>query len=127
VISGWNIGELGEEATTPEKEKETAASLGTEIAPLAGCTSEGLWEELKAHGEKWNFVTYAEALKAVPVLVLEADDGLAPDNTALAVALRKAGDTRVTELHIATDHAFSDRRIALQATIVKWLAGIAKA
>jgi hypothetical protein len=48
------------------------------------------------------------------------------DNQELASRLRKAGDARVTELHMHTDHTFSDHRIAMQAAIVNWLAAVAK-
>ena len=45
------------------------------------------------------------------------------DNQALAAAHRKLGNSRVTETHMATDHVFSDRRIALQGAVVEWLQG----
>ena len=65
-------------------------------------------------------------LKERPILVLESDDRNTADNEALAEALRKAGNSEVTEQHMRTDHAFSDHRIAMQAAIVNWLDAIAK-
>jgi len=66
-------------------------------------------------------------LKDRPIFVLEADDRNTSDNQALAEALRKAGDMKVTEQHMHTDHPFSDHRIAMQAAIVNWLEAITKA
>jgi hypothetical protein len=36
-------------------------------------------------------------------------------------ALKKAGNSRVTEIHIETDHTYSDHRIALQVALLNWL------
>ena len=49
------------------------------------------------------------------------------DNQELASRLRQAGDSEVTEIHMHTDHPFSDHRIAMQAAIVNWLEAITKA
>ena len=70
---------------------------------------------------KWNYQDYAGTLKTRPVLVVESDDALAPENKAFAEALRKGGDTQVTATHFATDHVYSDKRIALQTAILDWL------
>ena len=65
-------------------------------------------------------------LKLRPVLVLEADDRNTSDNQELAVRLRGAGNAEVTEIHMHTDHTFSDHRIAMQAAIVNWLGAVTK-
>lgn len=121
VITAWNIGGQAANLKTPEDEKEITEFLRGEIAPLSGCTAEGLLAEAKTNAAKWNYVDYAPALKNMPVLVLEADDGLANANHALAEARRKASDSRLTDIHMATDHSFSDHRIALQAAVLEWL------
>ncbi|HEY4978828.1 MAG TPA: hypothetical protein VII25_06665, partial [Candidatus Acidoferrum sp.] len=82
---------------------------------------EGLMAEVKANAANWNYVDYAELLKSKPVLVLESSDRNRADNQAMAEALRKAGNTRVTEKHFETDHSFFDHRIALQVAILDWL------
>jgi uncharacterized protein len=91
---------------------------------LAGTTGEKLLEEAKQNAASWNYLDYAPALKDRPVLIVEADDRNLSDNQALAAALRKVGNSRITETHIATDHIFSDHRIALQAAAVAWLLGV---
>jgi hypothetical protein len=41
--------------------------------------------------------------------------------------MRKAGNMKVMEQHMHTDHPFSDHRIEMQAAIVTWLETITKA
>ena len=43
------------------------------------------------------------------------------DTNALVTAIAAQGGTKVTTQHFATDHGWSDHRIALQATIIAWL------
>jgi acetyl esterase/lipase len=74
-----------------------------------------------ANAAKWDFVDYTGELKSRPALIITADDGLTPDNLRLAAALKAAGDSDVTQEHMATDHSYSDRRIALESLIVRWL------
>jgi pimeloyl-ACP methyl ester carboxylesterase len=102
-----------------------AASYAEEgLAPLAGCTPEGLAKELLTHAQEWDFLARAAALKSRPALVVTIDDGLAPSDNALAAALHKDGDARVTVVHFATDHAYSDKRLELTDVVVKWLQGL---
>jgi fructoselysine-6-P-deglycase FrlB-like protein len=61
-------------------------------------------------------------LAKTPLLVLSADDGLAPGTDRLVKEIEAAGGTKVTTLHAATDHSWSDHRIYLETTIVNWLA-----
>jgi uncharacterized protein len=92
------------------------------MAPLAGCTPESLAQETVANAAHFRFLAKVEALKSRPVLIVTSDDGLAAANQALASALEKAGDSRVTTLHFDTDHAYSDQRTALSAAVLQWLA-----
>jgi hypothetical protein len=55
------------------------------------------------------------------MLILTSDDGLAPSNDAFVEALHKAGNTQVTEVHMATDHSYSDHRIALEESVLDFL------
>ena len=67
----------------------------------------------------------APGLTQVPMLVLTSDDGLASQSDVLTKAVKAAGGTKMTADHIATDHSWSDHRIALQAKVVTWLQGLA--
>ena len=60
-------------------------------------------------------------LRARPILVISSDDGLAPANDAFVEALHKAGNQQVNEIHMPTDHSFSDHRIELQQAILNFL------
>ncbi len=93
---------------------------------LAGTSAEALLDEMNRNPENWDYMNFVPLLRNRPVLIVEADDRNTSDNQALAQALRRAGDTRVTETHMATDHPFSDHRIALQAEVVNWLARISQ-
>ena len=109
----------------PAAIQSLSAGLAREgMAPLAGCTPEGLARETLANAAQWRFQSKAESLRSRPVLIVTSDDGLAPANAAFAEALRKAGNDRVTTLHVPTDHAYSDQRIALSTTVLKWLASL---
>jgi len=92
------------------------------MAPLAGCTPEGLARETLANAAQWSFLVKLDALKGRPALIVTSDDGLAPANAAFAAALQKAGNNRVTTLHLPTDHSYSDQRNALSAAVRGWLA-----
>lgn len=102
--------------------KGIAAHLADEgMAPLAGTTPESLADEIITNAARWDFVNLAPKLSTRPVLVFTSDDGLAPANDAFVEAVRKAGNHQVKEIHIATDHSYSDHRIALQQAILDFL------
>ena len=94
---------------------------------LVGTTAQELVQEVDSDPAKWNYMNCVPLLKDRPVLMLEADDRNTSDNQELADRLRKGGDAQVTEVHMHTDHPFSDHRIAMQAAIVNWLESITKA
>lgn len=102
-----------------------AASLEKEgLAPLAGCTPQGLARELADHAGQWRFLSRAAELATRPVLVVSSNDGLAPSNETFAARLRVDGDAHVTTVHFDTDHAYSDYRIELTDAVLHWLAGL---
>jgi pimeloyl-ACP methyl ester carboxylesterase len=122
MISAWDIGAAGPHYADPEFRKKLAENgFADNVIPLGGATVDGLLDEALANAAKWEFVDYAPVLKSRPVLILTADDGLTPDNQRLAAALKSAGDSDVTEEHVATDHSYSDHRIGLESTVVRWL------
>lgn len=107
-----------QEAALPRLAERLAAEG---IAPLAGCTPESLVRDLYAHAAAWNLPDLAPRLASRPVLILTSDDGLADAANELAANLRKLGDAQVRATHMPTDHAYSDRRIALQAVTLEAL------
>lgn len=56
---------------------------------------------------------------------LTSDDGFASGSVALADAIPASGGARLTRRHFATDHSYSDCPIALQMTVLRWLARLA--
>ncbi|MGN2250458.1 alpha/beta hydrolase family protein [Frateuria sp. GZRe14] len=130
VISGGDLGgeyqHLRRDNASADATRKMAAALADEgMAPLHGCTPDGLAQQVAAHAADWVFTAKAPALKDRNVLVVTSDDGLANYNDAFADALRKAGDGHVTTTHLATDHAYSDMRTELSKTVLAWLAGLA--
>lgn len=117
---------LGREARPTAIAAMAAGLAGEGMAPLAGCTPQGLANELADHVANWPFMGKVGALKSRTALIVTSDDGLAADNNDFAAALRKAGDRHVTTLHLATDHAYSDQRIELSRAVLHWLATLPK-
>ncbi|QNK01508.1 alpha/beta hydrolase family protein [Dyella telluris] len=126
MISGADLaGELEQLQSHDSKAgaiKAMGASLAEDgMAPLSGCTPDGLAKELSDHVSAWRFGAKVGEIKDRPVFVVTSDDGLAAVDDAFASALRQAGDTRVTTLHLATDHAYSDQRTELSRAVLQWL------
>ena len=120
TISAWNIGAEAAR-TTPQQEQAVIARYRQNTGPVTGCTAETLWAEARRNGTQWDYVKFAPRITAFPVLVLESDDRNLQDLRAFAAALRQSGNPHVSELHLATDHVYSDQRIALATAIIQWL------
>jgi uncharacterized protein len=102
----------------------TTVTLMTEsTGPLAGVTPQSMVDEVRSLGRDLRFEREAAALIHVPLLALTADDSLASDTDSLVSAIRRSGGHDITAIHMATDHNWSDHRIALEAMILRWLAG----
>lgn len=111
-----SMGDLGRLAGLPlpqllKDAAENAETLVTTPAAMAAELRSGVPSAVSA----------APGLANVPLLVLTSDDGLAPQSEALVAAVRSAGGAPAVR-HFATDHSYSDSRIALQTAIIEWLA-----
>ena len=84
-------------------------------------SAEAMADDLVASGSLYRFADAAPGLVGTPLLVLSSDDGYAPTTDALIKGILAAGGHRVTAVHVATDHYWSDRRIRLQELIIDWL------
>lgn len=127
LISAADLGGRIPQSLPKEKESMAMQALSRGyanegMAPLAGCTPDGLAKETIEKASQWRFLAKVESMKTRPVLIVTSDDGLAASNDAFATALREAGDERVTALHLATDHSYSDQRPALADAVLRWLA-----
>ena len=92
------------------------------MAPLRGCTAQGLARETLVNAGRWSFMAKISALRSRPVLVVSSDDAYARQNQNFAAALRRAGNRRVATVHLLTDHVYSDQRAALSSAVLRWLA-----
>lgn len=116
LISAANMGASGGRER-PEVIELAASNAET----LAGTSPEQMADELIANRESFDFLQAAPGLARMPLLVLTSDDGLAPQSQALVMAVRVQGGKRITEVHAPTDHSWSDRRIFLEAQVIRWL------
>ena len=127
IISGADFGAHNFAAHPEMTEAQVVSMLAPRLAeegmaPLSGCTPEGLAKEVWTNRAQWDLAAFATGLGTRPVLLITSDDGLAPTAQALAEALKQGGNKHVTEKHFATDHSYSDKRIGLQETVLAWLA-----
>jgi acetyl esterase/lipase len=95
-----------------------------DMESLAGVTAESMADDLIAGSAKWHVADATPGLARLPLLVITSNDGLAPQGDALVKAVRAKGNARVTTVHYATDHSYSDKRIAVEGDIVRWLEGL---
>ncbi len=116
LISAADFGKVG-----GAPHERLVALMSDNMEALAGVTAESMASEVAAHAREYALANTADGLSRAPLLVLSADDGLAPDTDALITAVRARPGSRVTAKHVATDHGWSDRRIELEATIIAWL------
>ena len=116
LISAANMGAEG--GVTRE---QATAMMADNMESLAGGTAQSFGDDLRTGAAARNWSHAVSGLAHLPLLVLTSDDGLAPASDSLIADLRRAGDKRVTVGHEATDHSWSDRRIALESAVLRWL------
>ena len=116
LISAADMGRLSE-----MKRTDAVPFMADNMESLAGVTAESMADEILANGAKWRFMGAVPGLAHVPLLVMSSDDGLARGTDSLVMAVRAVGNRRVTTVHKATDHSWSDKRIALESAVVLWL------
>lgn len=116
LISAADIGGMFAAAVKPESQAEFADDASYTNASLASLVADA-----RSHAAQWTWEKRAAQMAGRPVLVLTSDDGLAPTGAAAARAIAAAGGPRPTILHMATDHSFNDRRVALATAVLDWL------
>jgi pimeloyl-ACP methyl ester carboxylesterase len=119
LISAADMGYLG---SAPRD--KVVAEMASDMESLAGVTPQSMADEVIANAKAFGFGNAVRGLAGTPLLVLTADDGLAPQADGLVKAIGAAGGTKVTAIHAATDHSWSDHRVFLESTIITWLAGL---
>jgi uncharacterized protein len=130
LISAADMGGRIPRPVTRDREQTAIKALSAAydrdgMAPLSGCTPEGLAREMIANAASWSFMTKISSLTSRPVLVVTSEDAYSRGDQGFAGALRRAGNSRVSTLHLTTDHAYSDQRGPLSSAVLRWLATIA--
>jgi pimeloyl-ACP methyl ester carboxylesterase len=118
LISAGDMGRAGEQPRAA-----VVKDMADDMESLAGVTAESMADQVMKNAKAFRMTNAAPGLVSVPLLALTADDGLAPDTDALVKAIRERGGKKVTDRHVATDHSWSDHRIALEAMVITWLQG----
>ncbi len=116
LISSADIGLVG-----TMKRAEAAPFMAENMESLAGGTAETFAEDLLAGAARRRLTSAAPGLVRLPLLVLTSDDGLSAHSDSLVAAIRRLGGKRITTMHAATDHSWSDKRIALISAVLRWL------
>jgi pimeloyl-ACP methyl ester carboxylesterase len=117
LISAADVGLLGS-----MRRDSLVGLMSDNMESLSGVTAESMADDLLRGAPGWRFESAAAGLARMPLLVLTSDDGLAPYADSLVKHLHALGNTRVTMVHQATDHSWSDKRIALESAVLAWLA-----
>jgi uncharacterized protein len=119
LISAADMGTLGK-LEMPKVEAEMADDMES----LAGVTAKSMAEEVKTNADAFSFDKAAPGLTDTSLLVLSANDGLAPHTDALIEAIEKNGGMKITAMHVATDHSWSNYRVGLSSLVITWLEGL---
>jgi uncharacterized protein len=119
LISAGDMGVLGEEPND-----RLVAEMADSMEGLSGVTAQSMADEDHSNAKTFRMDNAAAGLTQMPLLVLTADDGLAPQSDAFVHAVEAKGGHKITAIHVATDHGWSDHRIALESAILTWLAGL---
>jgi hypothetical protein len=99
----------------------TRDQQGVDLLPLSGTSANALGGEIFDHRHEWDFLTLAPAIGKRPAPLITASDGTGPNSEALLQTLKQEGNTQSLHLEITTDHPFSDHRIELEESILRWL------
>ena len=117
LISAADIGLRGGSLTR----EEAVPFMADNMESLAGGTAATFADDLVAGAGHRRMTDAAPGLVRLPLLVMTSDDGLASHSDSLVAAIRRLGGTRVKTVHAATDHSWSDRRVMLISTVLRWL------
>jgi pimeloyl-ACP methyl ester carboxylesterase len=122
LISAWDPG-VDAVAYSSSRGK-LVSGMAENDETLAGTSPDAMASELIAHGAAWSFPPLAAQLTDKPLLVLTSDDGNEPNDLALVAGIEKLGGHHVGAARAATDHSWSDHRIALETLVLNWLAAM---
>ena len=91
---------------------------------VGDATAEALAEESMSHSADWDLKQFAPMVAQHPLLVVSSEDGGAASNERIANAVDGQPNSKVTRVHLMTDHSYNDQRIALTTALLSWLSSI---
>jgi uncharacterized protein len=117
LVSAADMGVVGE---IPHA--KLVAEMADNMESLSGVTAESMANDTARLSKAYRFDSAVTGLHDMPLLILTADDDLAPHTDRLIQAIAASGGgQKITTLHVATDHGWSDHRIELESVIINWL------
>lgn len=114
--------DMGRSADAPRD--RAVAMMADDMEALAGVTAESMADEVRANAKAFRLENAIPGLVSMPLLAITSNDGLAPEADALVAAIQAKGGKKIATKHFATDHSYSDHRIALESEIITWLGGL---
>lgn len=121
LIDAWNISATARSLATEAGAKAWHDMAVGDLPPLAGTSEAALAAEMKASIDRFDIERRIVAYGRRPIAIYGATRGVGAPNNGYMKAARDAGNTQVTGAIWATDHPFSDKRIALSEALVAWL------
>ncbi|MEG3089356.1 alpha/beta hydrolase family protein [Sphingomonas sp. PB4P5] len=119
VDLGRAFGSSDIELSAAKIDQNVGTSAGLHI--LAGTSPRSLAEEARVNADRWRLAAIGARLADRPLLIVTSDDGFSTAGKGLAAAVQAIGGGSLSVAHFATDHSYSDCRIALQARVLDWL------
>ncbi|KQN06688.1 hypothetical protein [Sphingomonas sp. Leaf25] len=120
TISAWNAGAEASRLHAPETRSTMERDFAEDLR-FTNMSFTSMAAEIVAHAKAWDWTKNTAEMVGHPVLVIDADDGLAPTGDAVVATVTAAGGPVPTRLRFATDHSYNDHRIALASAILVWL------
>ncbi|RMG90295.1 MAG: alpha/beta fold hydrolase, partial [Chloroflexi bacterium] len=125
-IAGVNFGVWADMvADDPAMRGFTERFMEQNLAPLLGANAEMLVDEILEHRALWNTLHMVDKLAKRPVLLVAGryDVDVSPHlfHFPLVEALEQEGAQQLSHHLLDSDHAFSNRRIALARLLLEWL------
>jgi pimeloyl-ACP methyl ester carboxylesterase len=125
LLDAWNIGASARLLSTDAGKKAWHDEASGDLPPLAGTSEAALAQEMMAAPDRFDLDKRIVAYGKRPIAIYGATRGIGDGNKDYMATARAAGNTQVIGAIWATDHPFSDKRIALSKVLVFWLDTIA--
>jgi len=116
LISAADMGSMG-----GMPRDKLIAEMADNMEGLNGVSPQMMADEVASNTGSFGLHNAFVGLTGMPLLVLSAEDGLAPQTDLLIKAIQSNGGQKVTAIHVTTDHSWSDHRIFRESTIIDWL------